>query len=128
MLLCKVKLVGSCIKRREVVVGDRRIRSEKLSEGYYREGYAQSLKGKGVEEGDNVKHMWEQVKQAMVESTRKICGLMRVGGKNPKNVWWNDEVKAAVRGNEAAWKEKLAASDEESKERCIEAYRRKERV
>ena len=44
VVLCKVRLVRIWIKRREVVVGIRRIRSEKL-----RERYARSLKGKGVE-------------------------------------------------------------------------------
>ena len=38
-------------------------------------------------------------------------------------MWWNDEVKAVVRRKEAALKEVLGASDEEAKERCIEAYR-----
>ena len=36
-------------------------------------------------EGDrdnNVEHMWEQVKRAMVESAREVCGSVRVGGKN----------------------------------------------
>ena len=32
VLLCKVRLVGAWIKRREVVFEDRRIRSEKLRE------------------------------------------------------------------------------------------------
>ena len=36
------------IKRREVVDGARRIRSEKQREYQYREGYARFLKGKGV--------------------------------------------------------------------------------
>ena len=58
----------------------------------------------------------------MVESVRKVCGSVRVGGKNPKSVWWNDEVKAAVRRKEA-----LAASDGEAKERCMEAYREEKR-
>ena len=47
-----------------------------------------------------------------------MCGSVRVEGKNPKSVWWNDEVKAAV-----SRKEMLAASDEEAKQSCIEAYK-----
>ena len=63
-VLCKVRLVGAWIKRRELVIGARGIRSEKLREHQYREGYAWSLEGKGVEWdlGDNVEHIWEQVK------------------------------------------------------------------
>ena len=39
-----------------------------------REGYSRSLEGKRVEgDGDNnVKHMWEQVKRAMVEKKRSV--------------------------------------------------------
>ena len=68
VVLCKVSLVGAWIKRREEVVGASRIRSEKLREHQYREGYARSLEEKRVEwDGDNnVEHMWEQVNQAMV--------------------------------------------------------------
>ena len=80
VVLCKVRLVGTCIKRREVVVGARRIRSEKLREDWYKEGYGRSFKGKRVErEGDNVEHMWEQVKWAMVKSAREVCGSEGVG-------------------------------------------------
>ena len=43
--------------------------------------------------------------------------------KNPKSVWWNNEIKAMVRRKEAAWKEVLVASHEEAKETCMEAYR-----
>ena len=39
-------------------------------------------------------------------------------------MWWNDEVKAAaVRRKEADWKEVMATSDGEVKERCMEMYR-----
>ena len=48
-------------------------------------------------------------------------------GKNPKNVWWSDEIKAAVRRKESAWKRLLAASDEEAKEICMEADREEKR-
>ena len=34
-VLCKVRLVGAWVKRRDVVVGIRRIRSEKLREHQY---------------------------------------------------------------------------------------------
>ena len=56
-----------------------------------------------------------------METAREVCGSVRVGGKTSKSVWWNDEIKAAVRRNEAAWNGVLAASDEETKERCVEA-------
>ena len=38
-------------------------------------------------------------------------------------MWWRNEIIAAVRRKETTWKEMLAASDEEAKERCMEAYR-----
>ena len=61
--------------RREVVVGARRIRSEKLREDRNREEYARSLEWKIVEgDGDNVEHMWEQVIRSVVESVREVCG------------------------------------------------------
>ena len=65
----------------------------------YREGYIRSLAGKGVEwDGyNNVEHVWEQVKQAMVESAGEVCGSIKVGGKNPKSIWWSNKIKAAVR-------------------------------
>ena len=58
-----------------------------------------------------------------------VCdvALLRVGGKNPKSVWWNDEVKSAIRRKEAAWKDVLAASNEKAKERCMEPYREEKR-
>ena len=85
VVLCKFRLGGAWIKRREVVVGAKRIRSEKLREHQYREGYSRSLEGMGVEwDGDdNVEHMWEQVKWAMVESAREVYGSVRVGVKKP---------------------------------------------
>ena len=53
-----------------MVVEARRIRSQKLREHQYREGYVRFLEGNRAEWGgdNNVEHMWEQVKWAMVES------------------------------------------------------------
>ena len=74
VVLYKVRLVGAWIKRRKVVVEARRIRSKKLKEYQYREGYVRSLEGKGIEwDGDdNVEPRWEQVKRVMVESVRTV--------------------------------------------------------
>ena len=62
-----------------------------------------------------------------MKSEGEVCGSVRVGRQNPKSVRWNDEIKAAVGGKKAAWKEVLAASDEQAKERCMEAYREEKR-
>ena len=64
--------------------------------------------------------MWEQVKRAVVDSAREVCGSERMEVKNIKNAWWNDVVKAAVERNEAPWKEVLGARGEVPKDRCIE--------
>ena len=52
---------------------------------------------------------------AMLESERELCDSVKVARKNPKIVWWNDEVKAVVRRYEAAWKEVLTTINEETK-------------
>ena len=58
------------------MVGARRTTSEELREDRCRKGYARSLEGKRVEgDGDNnVEHMWEQVKRAIVERAREVWG------------------------------------------------------
>ena len=50
---------------------------------------------------------------------KRSMRLSESWGKNPKSVWWNEEIKAAVRRKEAALKGVLAVSDEETKERCM---------
>ena len=76
VVLWKVRLVGTLIKRREVLDRTRKIISEKLREHQYREKYGRSLERKRIElDGENnVEHMWEQVKWIMVESAREVCG------------------------------------------------------
>ena len=42
-------------------------------------------------------------------------------------MWWNYEIKSAVKRKEAAWKKVLPASDVEAKEICMETYRKEEK-
>ena len=58
-VLCKVRLVGALIKRREVVTGTERIRSEKLRVHQYVEGYAWCLEKKRLDwdKGSNTEQM-----------------------------------------------------------------------
>ena len=68
------------------MIGATRIRSKKVRENQYREGYAGFLKRKGVklDGGNNVEHMLKQGKWVMVESAREVCGLLRVWEKKSK--------------------------------------------
>ena len=52
--------MGAWIKRREILNGSRTIRSEKMREHQYMEGYARCLERKRVEwdEGRNIEQMW----------------------------------------------------------------------
>ena len=52
---------------------------------------------------------------------------MRVGIKNTKSLRWSNEVKFVDMKKEVAWKKVLAASDEYTKERCMEVYRKEKR-
>ena len=64
--------------------GARGIRSEKLIENQYIEGYAKFLGSKRVEweEERNVEQVWEQVRQAMIHRERELFGSMKVGRKH----------------------------------------------
>ena len=47
----------------------------------------------------------------------------RYGGNNPKNVWWNNVVKAGVERKEAASKKVFGARYEVAKNRFMEVYK-----
>ena len=79
VVLCKVRLVRGWIKRREVMVGARKVRSKKLREHWYREGYARSLEGKGIEwDGDNnIGHMFDRMDRVPNAQIRELCIVMK---------------------------------------------------
>ena len=43
------------------------------------------------------------MKGKIVERPREVFGSVRVGGGNPKSVWWNEHVKDAVKRKEDAF-------------------------
>ena len=61
----------------------------------------------------------------IVQSARKVCRSVRLGGGNPKTVWWDDQVETAVKRKENSWKVVLGAKDEDAQERCLKAYKEK---
>ena len=63
----------------------RMMRSEKLREQHYREGYVRCLENKRTEwDGErNVEYMWNQIKLAVFGVAREVCGSVRVEEKNP---------------------------------------------
>ena len=70
--------------------------------------------------------MWEQVKRAIVESAREVCGSVRVGERN-QNVCCGTMRKKLQFGERGCLEGRVAASDEEAKERCMEGYREEKR-
>ena len=86
------------------------------------------LEEKGVEwdEDNNVEHMWEQVKMGNGGKYKRSMWLSKSQGKKPK-VCGQNKIKAAVTRKEVAWKGVLAASDEETKGRCMGVYREEKR-
>ena len=69
-----------------MVVRARRIRSEKLREHQYKEGFARSFEGKRIEwNGDNnVKHKWEEVKTGKGRKCKRSVWLSESWRKEPK--------------------------------------------
>ena len=74
VVLCKVRLIGAWINRREVVVGGRRIKGKKLIEHQCREGYARSLQGKGEKKRDMEAYREEmrKVKRCIYQIKEKV--------------------------------------------------------
>src|SRR5678815_1668645 len=105
-----------------------KIKSEKLSEMCIRDRYLRALASKSVEcEQVETEQIWEQMKEVIVSSAKEVCGCAKVGSKNVKSEWWNEEVMQAVKSKKEAWLNVLKANDEVSKERCLELYKEEKR-
>ena len=62
----------------------------------------------------------------MIDSAREVRGSVRVGGKNLKNVWWNDTVNDAVERKETAGKEVFSARDEVAMDGVLQIRKEKD--
>ena len=81
------------------VNGVRRNKSDMLRE-QCKEKYVRALETKIVKwnEASDIEHMWEQVKEVMVDSAREMCVTARMGRNNPRSEWWNYQLKVGVKG------------------------------
>ena len=128
IVLCKIRLVGTWMEKKEIRKGVGRIKSEKLNEQGCKEKYVRTLVNKSVEcEQDGTEQIWSQMKDALVSSEKEVCGCAKVGSKNVNSEMWNDEVKQAVNSKKEAWLNVLKANDEVLKDRCMEVYKEKKR-
>lgn len=70
---------------------------EKLSEPVYNEKYFVELATKSDEcEQDENEENFASMKEAVVSSSRDVCGCGKVGSNNKNSEIWNDEIKQAV--------------------------------
>ena len=74
--------------------------NNRVKEGAYQE----SLRGKyevwGGGEVESVEKEWEKFRNIVMECTKDVCGMRRVGGQRRKGrEWWNEEVCRAVPEN-----------------------------
>ena len=83
VVLCKIKLVGVWLEKKEVrkVVG--RIKCEKLSDQVCKEKYVGELSNKVVEcDQGETEHIWAQMKDVVLSSAGDVCGCDKIGSKN----------------------------------------------
>src|SRR5678816_2242414 len=90
VVLCKIKLVGAWMERKVLRKEVGKIKSEKLSEQGNKDKYVRTLASKSVEcEQVETEQIWEQMKEAVVNSAKKVCECAKVGSKNVNSEWWN---------------------------------------
>jgi len=76
-----------------------------------------------VEEG------WKVVKECMLDSAAKACGIEKSrNGRMKRTRWWNDEVQCAVRRKKMMYKQMLDVGTEEARQRYTEAKAEARRV
>ena len=77
----------------------------------------------------SVEEVWKVVKEVIVSSAARACGIdKRRNGVKKRTRWWNDEVQFAIRRKKILYKEMLNADTEEARQRYSEAKSEARRV
>ena len=124
IVLCKIRLIGTWMERKERNRKGERIRSERLKNEEYKREYKQAIENKsGRVHGElDVEIMWEQVKSIIVESAREVCGTARPGCKRKGSEWYNSAVGEIIEKKTEAYIRKEQEQNAEKRVRLKEEY------
>ena len=105
IVLCKLKLIGAWVKKRELDCNVGRIRSEKLVSVEERREYGQMLESERetMNADMDLECMWDTFKKVLVSSARAVCGVASVGKRRFNTEWWSDEVRRAIEEKREAY-------------------------
>ena len=92
------------------------LKVSELNHSVTERAYQESLSGKYEvwrgREVESVEKEWEKFRDAVMECTNDVCGMIRVGAQRRKgSEWWNEEVGRAVAEKRRAFEEWLQRRD-----------------
>ena len=125
IVLCKLRVIGTWMRRQEKASEGKRIRSEKLQNEDIRKRFEQliEVKKREVDEDLDVEGCWNQMKNAITVSAREVCGCAKTGKRAKGSEWWSDEIKVKVAMKERVYMRMLQATNEHEKSRLKEEYK-----
>ena len=134
--LVLMKIQMRIIERRECTGNVRkgRIRVWKLKNAGVRRVYQNAMVRRSREvkhaiQQGSVEEGWNVVKECMLVSAAKACGIEKSrNGRMKRTRWWNDEVQCAVRRKKMMYKQMLDVGTEEARQRYTEAKAEARRV
>ena len=134
--LVLMKIQMRIIERRECTGNVRkgRIRVWKLKNAGVRRVYQNAMVRRSREvkyaiQQGSVEEGWKVVKECMLDSAAKACGIEKSrNGRMKRTRWWNDEVQCAVRRKKMMYKQMLDVGTEEARQRYTEAKAEARRV
>lgn len=126
IVLCKLRLIGSWVKKRQVECKVGRIRSERLTEAVKSQEYVRILEGRKEEMDGHVDvgQMWMKFKEVIIDSAREVCGVARVGKRKLNAEWWSEDVRSAIEKKSQAYASTLQNVSREERERRIHEYKK----